>query len=210
MGHLKDLNQMMEESRLRKAKEREKKKQERIKRYKELCKEADRLIKEAQQEEKKKKLEQLKALVPKTPQKPLKQVTEPSITISRTSVYHTGYVERGFKDIDLYTTREELKQAEERCEGRINWDAWDKSVEETREQLGTTKFTAPEPKPRWNNRKYTVFVYDNHLNFLAEYPSVTQCGKAFGLHSRSVGYWIEQGRPHPKLGLTFLTHRLSL
>ena len=217
MGYLRDLDKLIAENKQRivkrkekEAKEKEKHKQERIQRYKELCKQADQLLKEALQEEKKKKMEQLKALAPKTPQKPLKQATEPSITISRTSVYHTGYVERGFKDVDLYQTREELKEAEERCEGRINWEEWDKSVEQTREQLGTTHFKPPQPKPRHNNRRYAVYVYDSKLNLIGEYPSTTQCGKAFGLHNRSISYWIEQGRPHKTLGLTFLTHKLSL
>ena len=217
MGYLRDLDKLIAENKQRiakrkekEAKEKEKHKQERIQRYKELCKQADQLLKEALQEEKKKKMEQLQALAPKLSQNALKQATEPSYGISRTSVYHTGYVERGFKDADLYQTREELKEAEERCEGRINWEAWDKSVEETRRQLKTTHFTPPPPKQRWDNRKHTVYAYDSKLNLLGEYPSATQCGKAFGLHSRSVCYWIEQGKPHKKLGLTFLTHKLSL
>lgn len=211
MGHLRDINKMMEESRIRKQKEKEKKKKERIQNYKELCKQANQLLKQAKEEEKKKKMEQLQALVPKRSQKPLNEATEPHITISRTTVYHNNFVERENGEKDLYTTREKLKEAEERCEGRINWELWDKLVEKTRKEIAEiTRTYTPPKKERWDNHRYTVYCYDNHLNFIAEYPSTTQCGKAYGIHNRSVSYWIEQNRPHPKLGITFLKHKLVI
>lgn len=122
------LQKMMEESRLRHQQQREKKKQDRIKQYRELCKEADRLLKEALEEEKKKTMDYLSTLAPKTPQRALKQ----EITVSRTPIYNNKYIERGFKDIDLYQTREELEAAEP---GNINWKVWNRIVQQTRQQI---------------------------------------------------------------------------
>lgn len=50
-------------------------------------------------------------------------------------IYHTRYVSKGFDDSELYNTREQLKEAEERYEGRINWNLWGKLVEETKKYI---------------------------------------------------------------------------
>jgi len=50
-------------------------------------------------------------------------------------IYHTRYVSKGFDDSELYNTREQLKEAEERYEGRINWNLWDKLVEQTKKMI---------------------------------------------------------------------------
>lgn len=50
-------------------------------------------------------------------------------------IYHSNQFERDSGEEDLYTTREELMEAEERGEGSINWDAFDKLIQETRNML---------------------------------------------------------------------------
>lgn len=50
-------------------------------------------------------------------------------------IYHSNQFERDSAEEDLYTTREELMQAEERGEGSINWEAFDKLIQETRNML---------------------------------------------------------------------------
>lgn len=60
---------------------------------------------------------------------------EPQIEFS---IYHTKYIERHTADDDLYTTREQLKAAEENNEGRINWELWQTLVNSTRQTLGTS------------------------------------------------------------------------
>lgn len=54
-------------------------------------------------------------------------------------IYHSNQFERDLSEDDLYTTREELQQAEERGEGSINWDFWDYLTEQTREMLNERK-----------------------------------------------------------------------
>ena len=50
-------------------------------------------------------------------------------------IYHSNQFERDLGEDDLYTTREELMEAEERGEGSINWDFWDYLTEKTRNML---------------------------------------------------------------------------
>lgn len=126
------LQAMFQASRERKQKEREQHKKDRQQQYQLLCKEVDKLLKEEAERFKKEKMEQLQALGQKAAQKPRKQ---PQMTFQITE-YHTRYIERYTPGEKLYQTREELKQAEERGEGKINWDAWNILITMTKEQLG--------------------------------------------------------------------------
>lgn len=47
-------------------------------------------------------------------------------------IYNSRYVDRFQADDEVYKTREELKQAEERNEGKIQWEVWDKLIEKTK------------------------------------------------------------------------------
>lgn len=51
------------------------------------------------------------------------------------NIYTLKYIERETAEEDLYQTRDELQEAEERGEGKINWENWDKVVEQTQQQL---------------------------------------------------------------------------
>ena len=126
------LQRLFQESRARKLKEREEHKRQRQEQYKALCKQADRLLKEEAERLKKEKAEQLQVLAQKAAQKPQKQ---PQMTFQIIE-YHTRYIERYTPVEKLYQTREELKQAEERGEGKINWDAWNRLITMTKEQFG--------------------------------------------------------------------------
>ena len=65
---------------------------------------------------------------------------QPQIEFSRTiTIYNTRYVERFVGDDDLYVTREQLKEAEERGEGKIKWDKFDELVNKTRKDLKKRK-----------------------------------------------------------------------
>lgn len=94
------------------------------------------LLKEKNRKEKAEKRKRIKLLQPFKKQE-IKQEEEVQ-TISRTIIiYHTKYIERFSGDEDLYNTREELQDAEERGEGRINWEVWDRIINETRKQIST-------------------------------------------------------------------------
>lgn len=60
--------------------------------------------------------------------------------ISRTiTIYNTKYVERFADEGELYNTREELMEAEQRGEGKINWDKFNEIVEQTKQFLNNDK-----------------------------------------------------------------------
>lgn len=124
------LQKLFQQSRERHQADRERKKQLRIQSYKELCKQADDLLKQAEQQVKDRLMEQLQALAPKTPQKPLK------CTVTEFYISHNRYIEKDNDGLHYYQTREELKQAEERGEGKINWTKFDQLVNKVRKELG--------------------------------------------------------------------------
>lgn len=97
------------------------------------------LLKEKIRREKKEQQKRIKLLRKRQEEKQKeeeKKKEEEVHTISRTIViYSTRYIERFSSYEDLYTTREELQEAEERLEGRIKWDVWDKIIAETRKLI---------------------------------------------------------------------------
>lgn len=50
-------------------------------------------------------------------------------------IYRSKYIDRFQADDEVYKTREELMEAERRGEGKIQWDVFDKLIEETKQQL---------------------------------------------------------------------------
>ncbi len=84
----------------------------------------------AQEQLRKKKHKQHQAKLEKEAQKAQEQQIE---VISRTiCIYNTKYIERFIGEDDLYTTREELENAEP---NNINWRLWDSIVNKTRKEL---------------------------------------------------------------------------
>jgi hypothetical protein len=121
---IKALLQQTKERKLREAQERRKQKQEE---YKRISKLADNLL----QEDKKRQMDNIKALAKKASQKPLKQ---PQIEFEM-HIYNSNLIEREPNDRDLYTTREELQEWEENNWKCINWELWDKLVQKARQEL---------------------------------------------------------------------------
>ena len=84
---------------------------------------------------KRKRVDKLQAEREKSAQKAQKQAVI-QITIQRLRtpipIYHSNQFERDLSEDDLYTTREDLQQAEKRGEGANNWDAFDKLIQETK------------------------------------------------------------------------------
>lgn len=52
----------------------------------------------------------------------------PQIETYSINIYGNNYIERESAEEDLYCSIEELKEAERRGEGEINWDVWHKLV----------------------------------------------------------------------------------
>lgn len=121
------LQQLLQESRERQARKKEKLKQDKYK----LNLQQERQFRLEQktllQQEKLKKMEELYLLAQKPSQKQNKQPP------SKLKTYHSTTIERFSSDDELYTTREQLMEAEDRGEGKINWSLWDKLIAKARQ-----------------------------------------------------------------------------
>ena len=129
------LQRLFEQTKARKAKERQKRLQQRQETYKQLCKKADELLKEAQEQEKRKKMEYLSTLAPKRSQKPLIQVSR------HITVYHSNLVQREPNKDDLYQSWEEIKDAENNPEetGKLNWNKLQELITNTKLKINNGK-----------------------------------------------------------------------
>lgn len=126
-----NLQKLFQASRERIQKKKEQLKQEKYKLNLQIQKVERAQLKSLLQQEKLKKMEQLQALAMKVSQKPLNEAIQPS---KKLMTYHTTTIERFSAEEDLYTTREELMAAEERGEGKINWEKFDQLVKNFRER----------------------------------------------------------------------------
>ena len=87
---------------------------------------------------KRQRVDKLQAEREKSAQSAQKQaIIQITIQTLRTPIpiYHSNQFERDSAEDDLYLTREELMEAEERGEGSINWDFWDYLTEQTRNMI---------------------------------------------------------------------------
>ena len=183
------LKAMFNHSREQKKKEHQQKLKDRQQQYKDLCKEADRLLKEALQDEKRKRMEQLQALIKKTSQKPLKQ---PYINLDNNRWIDTNKYINDF-------SREELETL---CPNCIRWDVWDKVVEATRQQLGIT------PKEIKHKKKKTrLWTYSNG-SLYKEYTNCASAAMEFGIGVKTLYFYMSKGLT--MRGVTFSNKPLEL
>lgn len=122
------LNKMFNQSRLKKErlkqqeKERKRKEKLQLKKAKQLMQKTLLKYKKIEEEKEKKKQEKIE-------RKKLKS------SYYYFKINHTYLIERDTDENELYTTFNELMEAQERGEGRINVEKWKEIVELTKEQL---------------------------------------------------------------------------
>ena len=71
--------------------------------------------------------------------------------------------------------RNYIHHLEEKGEGKINWNVWDKIVEETRNLIITTKFTNKEKIYR--ARRLVVYAYDSNGDLVRKFNSNRECAQ---------------------------------
>lgn len=100
---------------------------------------------------------------------------------------------------DLYETKEELQEAEERDEGRINWDRWDKTVQETK------KLIEEELKHYTSKRGVlpTLCVYDLQGNLIQTFPTTRECAAFYGISTVQVNVYVRSGGTYKKRNIRF-------
>lgn len=111
-----------------------------------------------------------------------------------------------------YKTREELKEAEERLEGSINWEAWDRVVEETKEQFKNMTF--PTKQEHNSNAAVPKWVYRNSTGqLLGHYQSTAEVAEAFkyiNLTTAAINYYSFVQKPYFKHDLYFSNEPIVL
>ena len=132
----------------------------------------------------------------KTPQKGCKQ---PQIEFSSIlTIYNTKCIERFVGEDDLYVTREQLKEAEARGEGKINWDRWDELVQRTKQDI------KEELKGFEKMYTNTVFVYDIlKQRVIKTFKSPKECAKYYNISRELVNTYIRDHRVYYKPGVEF-------
>ena len=120
---------MFNQSKLNQQKKKQLKKKQYFKDYNKKYWQQEVLLKKSLQELKKSTMDNLSKLIKKKPQEPLKPPTY------EFKIYRTDWIERFADENELYTTFNELMEAQERGEGRINVEKWQEIVELTKEQL---------------------------------------------------------------------------
>ena len=103
---------------------------------------------------------------------------------------------------EYYHTREELEEWERinhrKC---IQWENWDRVVEETKQQLASMNF------PKYNNKISQKWVYQaSSGKLLGHYQSTTEVLEAFpqlNLTRAAVNYYAMTGKPYYKQDLFF-------
>lgn len=121
--------------------------------------------------------------------------------------YNTSLIERFISDGNMYETVDELKASENDPEesGRINWDVWDKVVQDTREQVfAYGNHIPPKKKPFME-----VYVYNYDGQFVGKYGSARETAHKMGFKESTVQYLVWKNRPYLSARLYFSREQLT-
>lgn len=66
-------------------------------------------------------------------------------------------------ETDIYHNRQELQEAEAREEGKINWDAWDRIVEQTKQDIAKELENYKAPNNNRNRKPIYVYTLTSHI-----------------------------------------------
>lgn len=104
-----------------------------------------------------------------------------------------------------YTSIEELKKAEKRDKGSINWEVWDKLVTKLREEL--------KDIPMMIHKKYKtqqpVYAYTIDYKFIGKYNSIVEASKALNVNYQTMHRYVNEGLILKKKGLRLLTENVG-
>ena len=97
---------------------------------------------------------------------------------------------------ELYTTREELQEAEKRGEGKINWEKFDELIKRNREFM-----EAAETIKKYG---FKVYAYNLEGQLLQVYENSKQAAEATGVELTIVNNYSKKETPYWHKGILFL------
>lgn len=117
-------------------------------------------------------------------------------------------------DEHYYHSIEELKEAEARGEGRINWDKWQEIIDKTKEQFNGMTFQKKQEHQNTNNSAVPKWVYRNSTGqLLGHYQSTKEVMEAFSylnLTRGVINYYATVQKPYFKQDLYFSNEPIVL
>ena len=102
---------------------------------------------------------------------------------------------------ELYTTREELQEAEKRGEGKINWDKWDELIAKNREFM-----EAAETIKKYG---FKVYAYNLEGQLLQVYENSKQAAEATGAELTIVNNFSKREVPYFNKSILYLRRPLE-
>lgn len=106
------------------------------------------------------------------------------------------------QESSLYLTREELQAAEERGEGKIRWDVFDKLVAKNREFMEAIENTPTEPITK-RDRNFKVYVYSLQGQLLDVCNTTKQASEKYDVGMVEIARYSKQEIPYYKKQLLF-------
>ena len=92
----------------------------------------------------------------------------------------------------LYQTKQELLEAEERCEGRIDWAVWDKVVAKTKAICSTVQPRVYEKDHKYKQPSIVRYVYDVRTGELLYQGFADEIAAAIGKSPQWVTYYANK------------------
>lgn len=86
----------------------------------------------------------------------------------------------------LIHDRESLKELERQGEGKINWELWDRLVEQTRNELDEYFKTHNSLQKKLGNNRAVVFAYDNNGNEIHVFDCNQDCAIYFNANQSTI------------------------
>ncbi len=112
----------------------------------------------------------------------------------------TNHIEQEPNESDLYQTRQELQEAEERGEGKINWDVWDKVAKETKHNI-TNKI---------RRFKTIIEAYDLNGKLINQYDSYKEAAKDWYTTPELISVYCRRKVPYIKHNVIFKTKKIRI
>lgn len=125
--------------------------------------------------------------------------------------FNTQFIERFLGDSELYQSLEELKEAEKNpneC-GRINWEVWDRTVQECKQQLSQLSKDKGNDRPVKERQLKEIWVYDFDGNLKGHFSSAKETAERMNLNKGTIAQMAWKRKPYHTMSLVFSYNELT-
>lgn len=108
--------------------------------------------------------------------------------------YGGKWSEKAFQSIDI-STRQELQELAEEEDISINWELWDKIVEETKEYI-KKELKRKNKKTKYNTNK--VYIYNLDGQLIKTFDNTRETARFYNINPIQVTNYIRSNTPYYK------------